>query len=32
MKGAQPFAVFKAAIDRLLAEQPKVEQAKGREQ
>ena len=31
MKGAQPFAAFKAAIDRLLAEQPKAEQEKAKE-
>ena len=31
MKGAQPFAAFKAAIDRLLAEQPKAEPEKARE-
>jgi protein-disulfide isomerase len=32
MKGAQPFAAFKAAIDKLLAEPPKAEQEKAREQ
>ena len=31
MKGAQPFAAFKAAIDRLLAEQPKAEPEKAQE-
>ena len=31
MKGAQPFAAFKAAIDKLLAEQPKAVQEKARE-
>jgi len=31
MKGAQPFAAFKAAIDKLLAEQPKAAQEKAKE-
>ena len=31
MKGAQPFAAFKAAIDKLLAEPPKAEQEKAKE-
>jgi len=31
MKGAQPFAAFKAAIDKLLAEQPKPAEEKAKE-